>query len=187
MASGDSADEQCICNPLTILDVLKAPKLSDLTRKRSIDSNPPPKGKRLARGEGSSEPKTVTPSQRVKQFTRECLTTSAGTLFCTACREELSLRKNIIVASVKQQDWERKTCPERGQTGRYWKANDEVNHPVGETLPMAQRVYRVKVLKSFLRAAVPLAKLASFQEQTEIKNELSRRPVCFIRRHYQIG
>ena len=29
---------------------------------------------------------------------------------------------------------------------------------------MAQWVYRVKVLKSFLRAAVPLAKLASFRD-----------------------
>ena len=50
------------CNPLTILEALKAPKLSELTR---IDFNPPPKGKRRARGEGSSEPNTVSAKQRV--------------------------------------------------------------------------------------------------------------------------
>ena len=212
MASGDGADEQSSCNPLTILDVLKAPKPSDLTRKRSIDSNPPPKGKRRARGEGSREPKTVTPSQRVKEFAGQFLATSAGSLFCTACREELSLKNNIIVshvASVKHKTGKERLALKEAREidiANLMKANDEVNHPVGETLPMAQWVYRVKVLKSFLGAAVPLAKLASFQdlleenmyrlsdsrhmsdlvplivaqEQTEIKNELSGRPVSVV-------
>ena len=35
------------------------------------------------------------------------------------------------------------------------KQNDEVCHPVGETLPEEQRVYQVRVLKTFLCAAVP--------------------------------
>ena len=43
----------------SILDALKAPALSDLTRKRKVHCNPP-KGKRRAHGEGSSEPKNVT-------------------------------------------------------------------------------------------------------------------------------
>ena len=39
----------------TFLNTLKAPRLSELTRKRRIDTNPPPpKGKRRARGEGSN-------------------------------------------------------------------------------------------------------------------------------------
>ena len=53
-------------SPLSILDVLRAPTHTELTRERKIDSNPPPKGKRRARGEGSSEPKTVSPRQRLK-------------------------------------------------------------------------------------------------------------------------
>ena len=32
-------------SPLSILDVLKAPTRTELTRKRKIDCNPPPKGK----------------------------------------------------------------------------------------------------------------------------------------------
>ena len=43
-------------------------------RKRKVDCNPPPKGKRRARGEGSSEPKTVSPRERVREFPDECLT-----------------------------------------------------------------------------------------------------------------
>ena len=48
-------------SPLSILDVLKADTCTELTRKCKIDCNPPPKGKRRAQGEGSSEPKTVSP------------------------------------------------------------------------------------------------------------------------------
>ena len=37
----------------SVFDALKAPTLSDLTWKRSVHCNLPPKGKRRARGEGS--------------------------------------------------------------------------------------------------------------------------------------
>ena len=83
----------------SILDKLKAPKLSDLTRKRKIDTNLP-KGKRTARGKEVNEPKNVSASQRVSEFPKECLTVSSKKLFCTASREELSLRKNVIVSHV---------------------------------------------------------------------------------------
>ena len=36
-------------------------------------------------------------------------------------------------------------------------------HPKGETLPIDQRVYRVKVVRTFLRTAVPLNKLEIFR------------------------
>ena len=197
---------------VTILDALKAPRLSDFTRKRKVDCNPPPRGKRRARGEGTSEPKTVSASQRVNEFSGECLVTTgkgAGKLFCSACRGELSLRKNIIVshiASNKHKVGKEKLALKESRERDIAKVNDEANHPVGETLPMEQRVYRVKVLKSFLGAAVPLTKLDSFrelleenryrlsdrrhvsdlvplvvsQEQADIKNELSGQPVSVI-------
>ena len=82
----------------------------------------------------------------------------------------------------------------------------DITHPVGETLSMDQRVYRVKVLKCFLRAAVPLAKMEYFrelleensfrlsdrrhmsdlipllvsQEQADVKGELCGRPVSIV-------
>ena len=70
---------------VSILEALKAPKASDLTCKRKVDCNPPPKGKRRARREGSSEPKTVSPRERVREFPDECLTVTgkgARKLFC---------------------------------------------------------------------------------------------------------
>ena len=70
---------------VSILEALKTPKASDLTRKRKVDCNPPPKGKRKARGEGSSEQKTVSPRERVREFPDECLTVTgkgARKLFC---------------------------------------------------------------------------------------------------------
>ena len=162
---------------ISMFDALKAPVLSDLTRKRRVHCNPPPKGKHRARGEGSSEPKNVTATQRVKEFSEECLeVTGTGTgkskLFCKACREELSLKKNIIVSHVSSA---------KHKTGKVKLASKEakerdiaqliregdVTHPVGETVPMDERVYRVKVLKCFLRAAVPIAKIEYFRDLLE--------------------
>ena len=42
---------------------------------------------------------------------------------------------------------------------------DEHMHPRGETLPIDQRVYRMKVVTAFLKAGVPLAKLNALVEQ----------------------
>ena len=83
---------------LSILDVLRPPTRSELTRKRKVDSNPPPKGKRRA------ECASVSPRQRIDEFPDERLTVTGkggSRLFCNACREELSLRRiSIINASI---------------------------------------------------------------------------------------
>ena len=81
----------------SVFDAVKAPALSDLTRKRSVHC------KRRTRGEGSSEPNSITASQRVKEFPEECLEVTGARkskLFCKACREELILKKNIIVSHM---------------------------------------------------------------------------------------
>ena len=132
--------------PRSLLDVLKAPQASDLTRRRKIDSNPPV-GQKRSRGHGSSEPKSVSAKDRVNEFPDECLTVSrGGKLFCSACREELSPRKNIITNHIAcKKHW---TSEEKVRTS---KAKDQTNidslriydaehHPVGETLPMSQCV-----------------------------------------------
>ena len=56
------------------MEVLKEPKASDLKCKCKVDCNLPPKGKRRPCGEGSSELKTVSPCERVREFPDECLT-----------------------------------------------------------------------------------------------------------------
>ena len=205
-------DQSTSDNYRSFLEVLKVPQTSELTRKRKVDCNPPV-GKKRSRGQGSSEPKSVTPKDRVNEFHDECLTISGnGKLFCSACREELSLRKNIITNHISCK--KHKTSKEKLTTkearekdiANSLKAYDTKHHPVGETLPMEQRVYRLKVLKTFLRAAIPLSKLDAFrdlleenavrltdrrhmsdlipflffQEQDNIKSEISERPLSVI-------
>ena len=60
---------------ICIFDALKVQAMSDLTRKRSVHCNPPPKGKRRARGDSGKGPKSITASQRsrVKELPEECL------------------------------------------------------------------------------------------------------------------
>ncbi len=86
---------------LSILDRLRAPQPSDLTHKQRVDSLPPPKGKRRARGTQASDPKSVSLAQRLSEFPKEHLAVSNNTLFCKACREELALKKVVIANHVR--------------------------------------------------------------------------------------
>ena len=68
----------------------------------------------------ASDPKSVAPLQRVRQFPDELLTVSAGRFFCTACREELSLKTSVIryhVNSDKHTRWARRNVQGR----KVWK------------------------------------------------------------------
>ena len=47
------------------------------------------------------------------------------------------------------------------------KVSDQDDHTVGETLPEDQRVYRVKVVTAFLRAAIPLNKIDNLRDLLE--------------------
>ena len=158
---------------VSLLDRLKAPQRSELSRKRTVDRNPPPKGKRRARGPHTSDPKSVSPAQRIPEFSDEQLTVSNGKLFCKACREELSLKKIVVANHVQSKKHiagkgklSLKEAKER-DIAESLVSSDQLDHPVGETLPLEQRVYRVKVVKTFLRAAVPLNKLTAFRDLLE--------------------
>ena len=62
-----------------------------------------PKGRRRACGEGASKPKNVTATQQVKGFLQGSLEVTGvdkSQLFCKACQEKLSLKKNVIVSHV---------------------------------------------------------------------------------------
>ena len=83
---------------VSLLDRLRAPKKSELTRKRT---NLPREGMHKKRPSCSSNLKSVTPAQRVREFLNECFTVSARTLFCDACRQEVSLRRSIIKNHIR--------------------------------------------------------------------------------------
>ena len=56
----ESDDSPAMSHVVSLLDWLKAPKPSDLARKRKVASNPPPKGEKRCRGRGMNNPKSVT-------------------------------------------------------------------------------------------------------------------------------
>ena len=54
----------------------------------------------------------------------------------------------------------------RGKSSALQKYDDDV-HPSGETLPDSIRIYRVKVLTTFLRTGVPINKIDEFRDLLE--------------------
>ena len=48
-----------------------------------------------------SEPKSVSPAQRVHEFSDEMFSVSGGKLFCLACREEIGLKASTIRLHTK--------------------------------------------------------------------------------------
>ena len=86
------------------------------------------------------------------------LVVSGGRLFCNACREELSRKRSVIVSHIKSEKHAngKAKLTEKG-------VHEKEVHLEGETLPVEQQVYRVKVLHAFLRAGVPLHKVTRFR------------------------
>ena len=67
---------------------------SVLARKRSIRTNPLVGSKR-GKGRVAADPKTVSVLDRVKDHTGENFIVSTKKLFCSACREEVVLKKGL--------------------------------------------------------------------------------------------
>ena len=45
---------------------------------------------------------------------------------------------------------------------------DDKNHPNGETLPTSTRVFRVKVVRAYLKSGTPLSRLEYFRDFAEV-------------------
>ena len=155
---------------VSLLNVLKAPTPSDLSRKRKIARNRPVVGKKRVKSTNSqSNPKTVKPQQRVNEYPKEPFTVESGKLFCQGCREELPLKKSSIeyhIKSGKHGDGKKRLhkikANDQNIVQSLKKYNKEV-HGRGETLPEQQQVFRVKVVKTFLQSGVPLGKIDQFR------------------------
>ena len=154
---------------------LKSPTASDLARKRKVQCNLPKHGKSFHPPKSKSNPKNVTASARLTEFPGENFTVSKsnGQLFCNACREEIALKKTIIETHVKtskhasgKECLEKKEARERDIAKSLEEYNNQFN-PEGESLSVAYRVYRVKVVRSFMKAGVPLNKIDCFRELLE--------------------
>lgn len=95
---------------------------------------------------------------------------SSGKLFCLACREELGLKKSVIYKHV----WLSKKHPEAKKhlletqqreldIAEKLQEYNSQEHTSGESLPKNKQVYRIKVVSTFLRTGVPLAKIELFR------------------------
>ena len=155
----------------SLLDRLKVPTQSDLARKRKIERPKTPTAqpkKRKSSVSNQTDPKSVSPAQRVKDFPNECLDVRDGKLFCVACRDVLSLKKSTVKNHISSGDKHksakeklaRKEARERDII-QSLQAYDKNVEPAGANVSMEQRVYRVKVVEQFLRAGIPLAKVDS--------------------------
>ena len=158
---------------ISMLDRLRAPTLADISRSRKTKSNPPPKGKRRCMGTLHSDPKGVSPAQRIKEYSEEPFLISNSRLFCSACREELSLKRSVINNHIQSgkhnngiEKLKTKELKEKHIADMLIEHNQE-EHLRGETLPEQQQVYRVKVVTTFLKAGVPLSKIELFRDLLE--------------------
>ena len=103
----------------------------------------------------------------MKEFPNEEPTVSIKRLFCNACREEVGLKSTVVRNHVRSHRHKlgndrltRKEAVERDIAQAFQTA--ETGHTRGDTLPEDQRIYRVRVVRVFLRTATPLNKLSYF-------------------------
>ena len=98
--------------------------------------------------------------------TASCFATDAG--HEELCLKKSSLKNHISSAKHKKgiERLKEKTAKEK-DIAKSLKLYNSTEHLRGETLPEAQQVYRVKVMKTFLQAGVPVAKLDVFREILE--------------------
>ena len=175
MDSTSSATASSAPQVESFLTRLRCPATSELARKRKVATNPPapPTGRKRSKGRNIGDPKSVSPSERIKQFPEENLKVLNKKLFCDACREPLSVKKSVIEVHIKsskhikgkvgQASKERR---EKSISDMLTKYDQEV-HPVGECLPSSVRIYRVKTVTAFLKNGVPLSKIDGFRQYLE--------------------
>ena len=78
----------------SLLSVLRAPKASDLARKRSVLRNLP-QGKKKSRGSSTNDLTNIKPMQLIKEYLNEPFVVSNSKLFCNSCLEELCIKKVV--------------------------------------------------------------------------------------------
>ena len=119
----------------SLLDRLKSPAPSELSRKRKTRRNPA-KEKR-SKGAVAAEP---VPTTRIREFPNQNLSIVSSKLFCIAYRENLSMKKSVIIQHIKsskhingKERLEKNELRERNISDML-KQYDKKKHLIGETL-----------------------------------------------------
>jgi len=129
----------------------------------------PPRGRKKTKSNLINDPTHVKPLQHIKEYPNELFIVSNSKLFCNGCREELCLKKSTLnnhISSAKHKKGVERLNEkqQKKEIARSLKLYNSTEHLRGETLPEARQVYRVKVMKTFLQAGVPIAKPDVFRE-----------------------
>ena len=128
----------------------------------------PPSGKKRSSGQALTAgyvPKSISPTQRAREFPDEPLVESGGKLFCRAYRETLCVKRSVVsnhVKSSKHDEGKKKLKTKQAREADLALAlekHDSETHRKGETLPESQKVYRAKVVIALMEAGIPLSKL----------------------------
>ena len=161
------------CSSQSIIDRLKCPPRSDLSRKRKVEKSQANKNHKGG-VTNRSDPVSVSPSARVKEFPGEYLAMRNGKLLCTTCREELALKKSTIKTHIdsgtKHQTSKRKLEAKKDKERDLMdllQTYDREVQPGGRQVSMEEGVYRAKVVEQFLKAGIPLRKIDSLRELLE--------------------
>ena len=77
---------------ISLLDCLRSPAPADLSRKRHLRKNPPPKGVKTGKGKEKGDPKCISACERMKSYPNEEFIVGCSKLFCRACKEVLALK-----------------------------------------------------------------------------------------------
>ena len=102
------------------------------------------------------------PKDRCLQFSHKCFAMSGRKLFCSCCREEVSLKlssiKNYIdsIEHKASKDKEAKKNMRDRTLAQHLEINESKAHPRGKTLPDSQKFYRIKIVTAFLKSGIPL-------------------------------
>ena len=101
-----SISESLQCGSPTVISLLnsqRSPTPADLSRKRHLRQNPPPKGVKTSKGKENEDPKRISACERVKSYPNEKFIVRSSKLFCHACKEVLALKKSSIEYHIKSQ------------------------------------------------------------------------------------
>ena len=91
-SEAESEEPAAVSSSQSLIDRLKCPPRSDLSRKRKVEKSLQANKKHKVGATNRSDPVSVSPSARVKEFSGEYLTVRNKKLFCAACHEELALK-----------------------------------------------------------------------------------------------
>ena len=132
---------------ISLLNHLRSPTPADLSRKRYLRQNPPPKGIMTDKGKEKGDPKCISVSERVKLYPNEEFIVRSSKLFCRACKEVLALKKvllSIISSPQKHVSGNKKLALASKEESRIQKAlhvYDSRTRLVSDGLPDSSRVY----------------------------------------------